>query len=105
MNDNAVLPWGYFGLKKPGNLPGSDVAHPHNYVVVKGRNYCDRACYELYCSSGPEDTMAINLAGGAILQLRKHKFSTKCPLMDRPVPTLCIEALLREASNGIECRC
>jgi hypothetical protein len=49
--------------------------------------------------------MAINLAGGAILHLLKHKFSTKCPLMDRPVPTLCIEALLREASNGIECRC
>lgn len=49
--------------------------------------------------------MAINLAAGAILHLRKHKFSTKCPLMDRPVPTLCIEALLREASNGIECRC
>jgi hypothetical protein len=40
MNDHAVLPRGYFGLKKLGKLLGLGVGHPHNYVVVKGRNYC-----------------------------------------------------------------
>jgi hypothetical protein len=56
-------------------------------------------------ASGPEATIAINFARSAELQCRTHKFSTKCLLMDRPVPTLCIDALPHEASNWPMCRC
>jgi hypothetical protein len=49
--------------------------------------------------------MPIIFARGAELRYLAHKFSTKCLLMDRSVPTLCIEALLLEASNRKICRC
>jgi hypothetical protein len=55
--------------------------------------------HESLMASGPEATTAINLARSAELQCRTHNFSTKCLLMDRPVPTLCIDALPHEASN------
>lgn len=56
-------------------------------------------------ASGRRATIAMIFAQGAKLQYPAHKFSTKCLLMDRPVPTLCIDAPLREASNRQMCRC
>jgi hypothetical protein len=35
----------------------------------------------------------------------QHNFSTSCPFMDRRLPTKCIVALRREASNRRMCRC
>jgi hypothetical protein len=35
----------------------------------------------------------------------QHNFSTSCPFMVRPLPTKCIVALPREASNKRMCRC
>ena len=78
---------------------------PDNFSSGKADTGADRALYQLGGVSGADATIAINFAHDADLRGLKPNFSTKCLLMDRSVPTLCIEALLREASNWPMCRC
>jgi hypothetical protein len=46
--------------------------------------------------------MTIILGSRGYIAALSPNFSTNCSLMDRSVPTLCIEALLREASNRLD---
>jgi len=77
---------------------------PHNFKFGTA-DTAPIAAHKRAMASGSAATMAINFAHGAELQCLAHNFSTKCLLMDRSVPTLCIDALLREASNWTMCRC